>query len=208
MFKEHKIVVLPSENVRGLFVEKSFYKTTVGTFGYSIIQPDWTVQKYDLYLVSDEEIKVGDWAMSERNTSKLHYPFKCKNSAFVSPSFLNSEDCNDIYKVIASTDQSLNLPKFSQSFIKKYCELGGINSVMVEYELIGMSISLGIKNWELKIRPDNTIITKKVKDSWNRDEVMKLIEKSYYQGFEDGEIPEYDKDIRFGLANTISKLLS
>ena len=37
-------------------------------------------------------------------------------------------------KIIASTDSSLNLPKLSNDFIKKYCEVGGIDEIMIEYE--------------------------------------------------------------------------
>ncbi len=76
----------------------------------------------------------------------------------------------------------INLPQPSQQFIKKFVEEYNkgniIEDVLVEYEE-GKSYSgnegLIIKEW-LKINPkDNTITIKKVKDSWNREEVENLI---------------------------------
>lgn len=89
-----------------------------------------------LYITSDDEIKEGDyylelfggkWKLYKQSKDKL-----CYSSA---------------RKIIATTDESLNfknsgnqhpynlnLPQIPQSFIEKYCELGGINEVLVEYE--------------------------------------------------------------------------
>ncbi len=81
------------------------------------------------------------------------------------------------------------LPTLSQSFLEmyvvKYNEGKQIKEVMVEYELDCPKI--GYVNLEsdgltqkkiLKINPqDNTITIKSVKDSWNRKEVIKLLDK-------------------------------
>lgn len=78
------------------------------------------------------------------------------------------------------------LPQPSQSFIQKFVEeyrkCNIITEVMVEYEE-GKSYSgnegLIVKEW-LKINPkDNTITIRKVKDSWNREEVKNLISKAF-----------------------------
>jgi len=88
--------------------------------------------------------------------------------------------------------QMFNLPQPSQSFIEKYVDEYNkgnvITEVMVEYEegkynldelrerhLKGLPHSYDYCN--LKISKDNTITIRKVKDSWSRDEVVKIINK-------------------------------
>jgi len=86
-------------------------------------------------------------------------------------------------KIIASTDPSLNLPRPSDSFIKKYCELGGFDNVMVEYEQVyedqlegGVFVPRSA-GYRLKVAPDNTISIKGVKNMWNREDIKKLVMK-------------------------------
>jgi hypothetical protein len=104
-----------------------------------------------LYITSDDEIKEGDWykVMNDKynngiksiaQADKEHLRMIKENPRFI---------CK---KIIATTDKSLvigkehddtvpylkmrnkYLPQPSQSFIKKYCELDGIDKVLVEYE--------------------------------------------------------------------------
>lgn len=152
-----------------------------------------------LYILSDEEIKEGDWFISELNQIWQH-------NGKIQPSIKAK-------KIIATTDESLiynydyswirteditkitynkSLPRPSESFLQKYCELGGIDEVLVEYEDKG---KWGFKQYEdgyvdanywysnniLKIADDNTITIKpfKAKASWNREEVEKLLELAW-----------------------------
>ncbi len=106
----------------------------------------------------------------------------------------------NLRKIIATTDSSLIiinnkldsrdllhtliLPQPSQSFIEKYIEKYNkgekIADVMVEYESINSHV-LGLIR--LKVNPkDNTITIKPIKDSWNREEVIKLMNLSIEQG--------------------------
>ena len=93
-------------------------------------------------------------------------------------------------EVLATTDESLNLPQPSQQFIKKFVEEYNrgniITDVLVEYELISNEEYFGNTvnpdddvpyfDERLKINhKDSTITIKKVKDSWNREEVENLI---------------------------------
>ena len=113
-------------------------------------------------------------------------------------------------KIIATTDTSLkiktyyeiednqeiNLPQPSQQFIDKYIEEYNkgniITDVLVEYEKtnIGSIINVSKRNFieQLKINPkDNTITIKKLKDNWNREEViglLKLIKKDTINSIE------------------------
>ena len=99
----------------------------------------WSPQH--LYLVSDDEIKEGDWFHSTGDGSLRGIIF-CDN-------YKLRDEANKhgvCKKVIASTDQIVNpkkvngdpseftlLPHFSEDFIKAYVKANGIDEVMVEY---------------------------------------------------------------------------
>lgn len=129
-----------------------------------------------LYFLSDEEIKEGDWYINLSNNFI---------GQEVSVNILASIKLNPqrFKKIIATTDESLGLPRPSNEFLKKYCELGGIDEVLVEYE--EDTYSIGIKDykeegyWKLKVAPDNTITTKFIKDSWSREEVENLLKRAF-----------------------------
>ena len=150
---------------------------------------DSTVQFWNLYIISDDEIKEGDWVVYK---NKMIY----QNSYGEIGSVIGDEDFIRKYckKIIATTDESLNLPQPSDSFIKKYVEgynKGNvITDVLVEYNIYDDQcdgLSCGICNCnhtteklisELKINPkDNTITIKKVKDSYTREEHISNIKK-------------------------------
>jgi hypothetical protein len=44
--------------------------------------------------------------------------------------------------VIGTTDESLGLPKPSQAFIEKYCKVGGIDEVLIEYIKVRYNIAI------------------------------------------------------------------
>ena len=148
-----------------------------------------------LYVLSNDEIKEGDWYFD--GTDFIHKKSKHNNTLV--------DGNNQAKKVIATTDTSLYihqketislpervfyLPQPSQQFIQKYIEEYNkgniITNVLVEYNcgdshcsLFGCQKHLGCKNESIqtvKINPkDNTITIKKLKDSWNREEVSNLI---------------------------------
>lgn len=183
---------------------KSFYSVPLGE-AFEGIKGKATYQGGDfvgniiaynhLYFLSDEEIKEGDWYISamksiisqHNGTEKLPDGWK---------------------KIIATTDKSLvdtihnpaeefkhiwELPQPSQSFIEKYVEEYNkgnvITEVMVEYDYRVKSGTIdehkkglaGYEYFELKVNPkDNTITIRKIKDSWNREEVIELMAKAFY----------------------------
>ena len=109
------------------------------------------------------------------------------------------------YKIIASTDSSLNLPKPSDSFLQVYIDTYNkgekIEECLVEYEEYWIN-SKGIKGntfietalFEESINDydaifiNNPKITKgeitirKAKDSWSNEEVEQLCRKAYREG--------------------------
>lgn len=155
-----------------------------------------------LYFISDDKIKEGDWYYDLYSKGV----FQCRNLKYT------EEYKRIHKKIIATTDNSLFklkecpvrgtgsnvkfiLPQPSQQFIEKYIESYNkgevINDVLVEYEEINIgpdltkSLMYYPDNFELKLKinsKDNTITIKKLKNSWNKEEVRKLCLCAYYHG--------------------------
>lgn len=171
---------------------------------------NYSKQMYvNLYILSDDEIKEGDWVIKNGHTTIYQIE---KDSRI--------DNCK---KIIATTDKSLSLvctcgatkvvntglcpkchlftnipllPQPSQSFIKKYIteyNKGNIiTDVMVEYDewheedtsrdYIPGKGQPAIKFTRLKVNKNNEITITRVKDSWSRDEVIYLCGKAFFQG--------------------------
>ena len=141
-----------------------------------------------LYVLSDDEIKEGDYCYSYKMNKIVKSTCDVSREANKNIGFWK--------KVIATTDKTLSqtnrteIPQPSQQFIQKYIEEYNrgniITDVLVEYELISNEEyflntinpdeNVPYFDEDLKINPKyNTISIKKVKDSWNREEVENLI---------------------------------
>jgi hypothetical protein len=124
----------------------------------------------DIYITSNEEIKEGDWYYNER----LNKVFQA-----IAKSGYNTTDKE--FKIIASTDLSLELPQLSKEFIEKFIESynngNPIVDVLVEHspkDCCGGHIksTCSEKNncankIQLKISKDNTITIKKKEETWD-----------------------------------------
>jgi hypothetical protein len=186
MFKKSKVVMLPTEKASKIYKGyngKLYIDPVLKSYG--------TVDRFHLYFLSDEEIKEGDWYIVElvkiTGESSGYHVEQCKiirDKIWVNSESMSSLDTRHIKnckKIIASTDKLLKLPEPSERFLKKYCELGGIDEVMVEYEygrLNSVANAGGIsEGFKLKIAPDNTITIKSVRNSWNKEEVMSEVKR-------------------------------
>lgn len=205
-FKSAKVVMLPTNNKSTIFLSDD--KTSISRTQQGNISNN-AVHLYilsDDEILSDEEIKEGDWCIDTR-LDKSNHLIRWNKQDEEDGFFFSAK------KIIAATDKHLllhdnninnkcfgtqlsgkcthTLPQISQQFIEKYIEEYNkgnvIIDVMVEYEEVmkiktfpnGMlEKSERTKELELKVNPkDNTITIKKIKDSWNRNEVVELIQK-------------------------------
>lgn len=113
---------------------------------------------------------------------------------------------NRMLKVIATTNENLNLPRPSNEFIVKFAKKNGnISEILVEYETLkriesstnyelddiinedGERIAIidrfePFKTTTLKIAKDNTITIRKIKLEFTREEVLTLLKKAYDLG--------------------------
>ncbi len=197
-FKKCKIVMLSTNEPSKIGNLATYQKRSLAKVIKEGINPiGSTVQFWNLYIISDDEIKEDDWYYDNVVLQIRQW------KSFMIYNKLQHK------KVIATTDTSLKidnphynigllayipLPQPSQQFIQKYVECYNkgevITEVMVEYELISNEeYFLNTINPDddvpyfdenLKINPkDNTITIKKVKDSWNREEVIKLCKQAF-----------------------------
>lgn len=175
---------------------------------------------HHLYVISDEEIKEGEscWGIN-KNRDTLYF---LENS--IKGTYLYWD------KVIASSDKSLKVeidcpdnipgclvyhtrlvPNLKDSFIQKWIEQYNkgnlIKWVNVEYETERYSVNNTVDGlrYVLKLRSDNTITTHRIKDSWTKEEVKKILYRCYLEGYSNGKLefndilPYYNKFIERNL---------
>lgn len=200
-YKECNVIMLATDK------ETNIWKTWEDKIGFTPTKTK-LVDGQHLYIFSNEEIKEGEWKYNERLNCVTQHLREGKNL----PDDLKqaSSWCK---KIIATTDPSLTwiehdnsvpfakgkqhlLPRPSNDFLEAYCKSNGkIDKVLVEYDthptigkIINNEASPGENIIYLKVSPDNTITIKpvQVKDSWNREEVIRLCKSAFNQG-EKGE---------------------
>jgi hypothetical protein len=134
-----------------------------------------------LYVTSDDKVVKGDAS---------NFIFEGKIYLSSTSSIVEHVDFTKAKKIIASTNKTLPFqpPSPSESFIKAYIETYNngnvIEDVLVELECPQCQewgyVSQCRNNCNQKfLQPklkDNNIIIRKVKDSWNREEVAQIIE--------------------------------
>lgn len=130
--------------------------------------------KFHLYFVSDDEVQINDWAIQQYShkygsLASIGIRNVIKADAKTDPFYFGDSHYNeagaDYFKIIASTDPSLNLPLISEHFMAAYIEQGGIDEVLVEFN-------------------GNSIITFPIKDTWTREEVIALCAKAHGHGYD------------------------
>jgi len=187
--------------------EKSnILQTESGNLSFTFFPQDMGMScKYQhLYITSNDEIKEGDWVY---NIVQKTYFKADKNFMKIVGNTLTTNK-----KIIATTDKSLTtyvedkdnlydprsktgfepyyklLPQPNKAFIEEYCELGGIDEVIVEYEFNfeltsftnKMNPDKGWEKWSnkeyvLKVNSQNEITIHPIKDTWTREELIKII---------------------------------
>lgn len=140
---------------------------------------------------------------------KFYHMMICSyEPAFNSDIKVYDSESNSMLKVIATTNENLNLPRPSKEFIIKFAKKNGnISEILVEYETLkrvesstnyelddiinedGERIA-SVDRFEffklttLKVAKDNTITIRKIKSEFTREEVLILLEKAYDLGKE------------------------
>ena len=180
-FKKAQVIMLSHNNISTIITK---YLPNTLSLNNDLLQPH---ANQHLYIISDDEIKKGDWGYHTNQKSIIQIGSEAKLMK------------KHLYlkKVIATTDTSLffinlshlginwidvPLPQPSQQYIEKYVESYNkgevITDVLVEYDWEFIGDNPLIDNYQgsttkLKVNSkDNTITIKKLKNNWNREEVI------------------------------------
>lgn len=173
-FKKVKVVMLPTNQ-----------KAPLSLFGKKLVtRNEEFVQDFyqHLYFLSDEPIEIGDYVYCER---KGLAPIVRQK---VNPSEVNSDPM--MKKVIATTDKSIifperfpsftYLPEPSKGFIQKFADAFNSGNP-IEYAMVLTETHGEVGGEMIKVNQrDNTITTRKTKDTWNREEVVSIINKTFF----------------------------
>jgi len=157
---------------------------------------------YKILKYTSEELGISKIIATTDTSLKLVCQ-KCDDTKELDTGMFGIIDCDRCY--YKNENKHLQLPQPSQQFIEKFIfcyNLGEIiTDVLVEYEKIQWNLdkqgSLRQEpEFKLKINPkDNTITIKKLKDSWNREEVKQLLWKAYTHNFPKMSTEEISKEL-------------
>jgi len=215
-FKRTQVVMLPTNEKAQITFVKHTQGKNVGKLQIPAAGGEYRrLLNYDfepqhLYILSDEQPKIGDWTI---NLNSPH-PHKevCRIDNRIELERYVKKVGNNCKKIIATTDTNLkievadegwksadpggwneykpiykSLPQPSESFIQKYVEEYNkgniITDVMVEYVEYDWNLTI-TDHIEFYIKPkvnpkDNTITIKKVKDSFDLEELENILVKHY-----------------------------
>lgn len=194
-----QVVMLPTEDISQIHYNKIKYPVKFRPTISYVIKYELSFHKeplkckndgllsgnQHLYFTTDEDIKEGDYVIYG---GKVILWSKYDEEGW-------NKDIKKPRKIIASTDPKLKsdcgvlpkpirIPQPSQAFIEKYCKLGGIDEVDVEYEVVFIENS--INNYEkmisdvfeskLKVNPaHNTIITHRIVEKmYSKQDLLEL----------------------------------
>ena len=203
-FKRAQVTILPTEQYTNLCLGHNLsYVESKNSISidaiWKSIKLQYPYKPQHLYIISEDEIKEGDWFIGDNISIKQCTLNNGGNINFKGGWYSGSTNCK---KIIATTDALLinrrqmtfmdeatewiyDLPQPSQQFITKYIEEYNkgniISDVLVEYKRVFETVAKGMIghpeddiswwNEKLKINPnDNSITIKKLKDSWSREE--------------------------------------
>jgi len=180
MKKTHTVVMLPTEKAStlGFAGDKLHYSKTEGE------KTSFYIPQH-LYILSDEEIKEGDWFI-HINLKKTFKCCKASSNTIWANDMEMGDMVNRCKKVIATRDKSLKvitgivgsgtgeqLPQIPQSFVpifvKAYNEGNPITEVELECK--------GTMNWDIKLTESNEVIISLPEEKmYSKKEIMNLIE--------------------------------
>lgn len=192
-----QVIMLPTKNKSNLILNESL--NILGNnndFSEVAVELNSYINYYNLYIVSDEEIKVGDWFLCGSEVHKCTGNYSLKVSSYVK---CKKGDCSVeiCKKIIATTDTSISKPEkgynwdrvvypqpsqgFIEKYIKEYNKGNIITDILVEYEEYGAWVNRG-QDFECtsikpKILPNNIITIHPIKNSWTKEEVEHLLFK-------------------------------
>lgn len=211
--KRVKVIMLPGRSGEKCILIRNHKLEYEKRFMTQSYLESMNIKLNHLYLYSDEAFNENDWyydAMQSivRIGSNNHIAggYKKKIIATTDKSLMkklevpygqihhHNNNFNGI--IIQKSGKTYKyLPQPSEAFIQKYCKLGGIDEVDVEYTHGTWDYDEILKSvfkYKLKINSHNEIAIHSIKNSWDKEEVITLLNKyckdTYDKYLEDQEI--------------------
>lgn len=163
-YKEHSVVMLPSEKASGLDLNPHDNKLSIEKLVFTHYNPQ------HLYWLSDEEIKEGDWVLVYyRDKWHLHKTSYKDAIGWIMIGDYTFDQTSEYKKIIATTNPELNLPRpsnpFLEAFVIEWNKGNKIERVLVEYLRGSAGHYDNNDKWHwkilgIKVAPDNTITCK------------------------------------------------
>lgn len=173
-WKKHKIITLPTftKSLLQRIGESTWFECNKD----NLIDNRYTWQH--LHVLSDDPLKIGDKIYECLDNGNPLSIDTCTEDHLIRIAHGIDTQC---YKIIASTDKSLDLPTMPDSFLKEYCERGGMDEVMVGYLESG---HLAGEFDEISIKPVNK--------PWTRDDMESLIDFTRGLAYMDGTKAQHE----------------
>jgi len=199
MKKTVKVVMLPTEKApdKDDIILIDFKDNTNPLLAYASehakdisIETQGNINHQHLYLISDDEIKEGDWVIENSNIIvKVVSLFE--DNCLVKNNTAYNTNLKLCKKIVATTDNSINVnypiaeipESFIQAYIESYNNGKPITEVDLEYKLDNYNLKGNKRIITPKTRPDNTVIVHQSK-MYSKKEVEKLCEKAFRAGRE------------------------
>lgn len=159
-----KVVMLLTKNESRIFKRGDTLEVVWNGRMIAYDPPGWLTQA--LYLVSDREIKEGDFILH-----RADYKNNWQLDRYYHKEPTKTTDWRK--KIEATTDPSLGLPLIPTSFVEEYVQKqGNVDKVYIRVDFDGVEI-LNFTGKE-KIE-DGEVIILPVKESWNREEIKAIL---------------------------------
>jgi len=194
--KNIQVVMLPTDEE----LKPPFISIRVDKYGDSDNHLTYQTNEFNgrdrpqhLHFTVDEKPEVGDWCVyfgtdiMKHDNNEVWDKDKCRKIIGTTDTKLKLGTCEGCKQdkdyrhfFIKCT---CSLPQPSQAFIEKYCKVGGIWKVLVEYEefiIVTQDDLLDSQNkapkaWLPKVNSHNEITIHPIKDNWTRGEVTELL---------------------------------
>lgn len=174
MYKKCKVVILDTKQVNNngqLFFKESTKELVYSETSISNGSDSPNYKAKHLYILSNDEIKEGDWFYS-----------KLSNQIFKEKQIKGKHTNQNYQKIIATTDSSLKLLEEDVSGSNGdpiFKPLPQIPQLFIEQFIDKYNTDQLIKEIIVKVNLDNSINIRSLKDSYSRKEVIKLCLKAY-----------------------------